>query len=122
MLPIGWLSNFLVNVDHVCDHIPFVNTAVNLFDIFQICVLSSPLISDETRELLKENYYFNYITEDKQLRGCMFFSIPIIGNMIKFLGSSGHYDRLPRHQKHNKFFLMNAIKDYPQTIYDADVT
>ncbi len=121
MLQITPLSRFLVNIDHACDHVPFVNTLINAIDIcmivFQQCVLSSSWTSNETKKSLKDSYYFNYLNYDKELSGCFLFLMPVFGNIAKGMSQNTHYklsEHSPSYRTDNKFFIYDLIKRNPR--------
>lgn len=117
MLPISNLSNTLVAIDNFCDYIPIVSTITNTLDIFaeifQRCVLSSSWVSNETKQIFKDSYYFNYISHCKELPKCFIFLIPVIGNIAKLLCRifQGLSSNTPYSKRNNKFYVYNAIKN-----------
>lgn len=72
------VSRMLINIDVVCDYIPFVSTITNLVDLFQ----KTLTLPEPNRS--QENPYYTYLREKDDFR-CKVLLVPIFGNIFIML-------------------------------------
>lgn len=67
----------LIQVDNVCDYIPFVSTLTNLVDLFQQCVI----FSNMSLQSIAASSYHRHLYNKSTFR-CIALLVPVIGNIV----------------------------------------
>ena len=67
----------LIQLDYLCDEIPFISTITNLIDLFQKYVVF-PMMDES---VILESHYFTHIKNKSSVRST-FLLFPIFGNLI----------------------------------------
>lgn len=71
------IGSLLVRADRFCDYVPVVSSIVNLFNLFQKCVV----FPFQEKSVLLSSYYWKKIDKKSFVR-CFLLLIPVVGNII----------------------------------------
>ena len=116
------VTNFVVDNDVYCDRIPIISTLVNLYYLFQKCVIDIFKIDSSARSFNAE-----HISHKSYLR-CVVLLVPILGNIVVYLYEklfqpilTPYYPLLAKFNVTESYLLPPAVQESEtfKTVYEA---
>lgn len=73
-----WIDSLRINLDILCDFIPFASTLTNIINLFQKCIIFS---SEEISKSPDQDRYWRYIDNKDNLR-CALLAVPFLNVLV----------------------------------------